>query len=144
MPYGPFTLEIVARPDVIGKAMSLFSDACGVSLTLQADGHLCAVRRKATLTSREALSAGRWVHLATVYDGERLRLYIDAKRDAEVSSQKQVMRINSLPVLGNSTALDAGFQGLLGGFHLQCGVLTPERFVLSRRQAQPLQTSTKP
>ena len=144
MPYGSFTLEIVARPDVIGKAMSLFSDACGVSLTLQADGHLRVARRKAALTSREALSAGRWVHLAAVYDGERLRLYIDAKPDAEVSSQTQVMRINSLPVLGNSTAFDTGFQGLLGGFHLQCGVLTPERFVLSRRQAQPFQTSTKP
>jgi len=140
MPYGPFTLEIVARPDVIGKAMLLFSDACGVALALQADGRLSVTRRKAALTSREALRAGQWVHLAAVYDGERLRLYVDAKLDAEASSQTQVMRINSLPVLGNSVAFDAGFQGLLGGFHLQCGVLTPERFVLSRHQVQPLQT----
>jgi len=144
MPYGPFTMEIAARPDAVGKTMALFSDACGVALTLRADGHVDVTRRQATLTSRQPLTAGRWAHLAVVYDGESLRLYVDAKLDAEVPAQAQSMRINSQPVIGNSTAFDAGFLGLLGGFHLQCGVLTPERFVLNRHPAQSLQTSKTP
>lgn len=133
MPYGPFTLEINARPELKGAALTLFSDACGVSLTLTPDAHARFARKKDSVTSRRALADGQWAHLAAVYDGERLRLYLDDVLDNEAPAETQVVRINSLPIIGNSEAGNAGFCGLIGGFHLQCGVLPPERFMLQRR-----------
>ena len=133
MPYGPFTLELNVFPEHVGRDMTLFSDTCGVSLKVLADGHLRLTRRKDVLSSQRTLSTLCWSHLAAVYDGERLKLYIDDALDAEAPAETQVVRINSLPVIGSNDAFNEGFKGLLGGFHLQCGVLTPERFALCSR-----------
>jgi hypothetical protein len=133
LPYGPFTLEINARPELKGAAMTLFSDTCGVSLALTPDAHVRFARKKDYVTSQRVLADGQWTHLAAVYDGERLRLYLDGALDSEAPAETQVVRINSLPVLGNNDTFSEGFRGLLGGCHLQYGVLPPERFVLRRR-----------
>lgn len=133
MPYGPFTLELNAFPEQAGRGMTLFSDACGVSLKLLADGHLRLARRKDVLSSQRTLSTFRWTRLAAVYDGERLKLYLDGVLDAETPAETQLLRINSLPVIGNNDAFSEGFKGQLGGFHLQCGVLAPEQFALCSR-----------
>jgi len=130
MPYGPFTFELNVFPQQTGHAMTLVSDTCGVSLKIMPDGCLRLTARKETITSRKALSANRWIHLAAVYDGERLKLFIDGVLDVEASAETQSVRINSLPVIGNNNAFSEGFAGLIGGFHLQSGALTPERFVL--------------
>jgi len=134
MPYGPFTLELNVCPEQTGRAMTLFSDTCGVSLRLLSDGRLRLARRKDATTSRQPLPANRWAHLAAVYDGARLKLYVDGTLGAEAPAEAQVLRINSLPVIGNSDAFSEGFQGLLGGLHLQCGVLPPDRFALRSRK----------
>ena len=133
MPYGPFTLEFNVRPELTGKAMTLFSDPCGVSLKLTPDAHVRLTRKKDAVTSQRVLADGQWTHLAAVYDGEHLRLYVNGALDREAPAETQVIRINSLPVIGNNGAGNEGFQGLIGGLHLQCGVLPPERFVLRRR-----------
>jgi hypothetical protein len=137
MPYGPFTLELNVLPEQAGRGMTLFSDACGVSLKLLADGHLRLARRKDEVVSQRTLSMLGWTRLAAIYDGERLKLYVDGVLDAEAPAEAQLLRINSLPVIGNSDAFSEGFKGLLGGFHLQCGVLTPERFALCARTPPP-------
>jgi hypothetical protein len=133
MPYGPFTLEMNVRPELKGAAMTLFSDTCGVSLKLMPDAHARFTRKKDAVTSPRALASGQWTHLAAVYDGQRLRLYLDGVLACESPAEAQVLRINSLPVIGNNDAFSEGFRGQLGGVHLQCGVLPPERFVLRRR-----------
>jgi len=133
MPYGPFTLELNVFPERIGRLTTLFSDPCGVSLKIQPDGRLRLTRKKETLTGQKALPINRWTHLAALYDGEHLRLYIDGILDTECAAKPQVIRINSLPVIGNNDTFSEGFRGLLGGLHLQSGVLKPERFVLRSR-----------
>jgi len=107
-----------------------------VSLRQRADGRVRAARRDDAVTSDVSLSPGRWAHLAMTYNGERLSLFIDGVPVAETAAQTRLLRINSLPVLGNSSAFDAGFQGLVGGFHLQSGVLTPSQFILPRRVSE--------
>ncbi len=133
LPYGPFTLEINAHPELKGAAMTLFSDTCGVSLAITPDAHVRFARKKDNVTSRRVLADGQWAHLAAVYDGERLRLYLDGAPDSEAPAETQAIRINSLPVIGNNDTFSEGFRGQIGGFHLQYGVLPPERFVLLRR-----------
>jgi len=144
MPYGPFTLELRVKPETVDHAMTFFADACGVSLTLSADGRLHFSRRKDAVASKRVLAANRWTHLAAVYDGKTLQLYIDGKPDADAPAETQVIRINSLSVLGNGNAFDAGFKGLIGGFHLQSGVSVPARFVLDCFQSQSVQLPTQP
>jgi hypothetical protein len=136
MPYGPFTLEMNVFPQQAEHAMTLFSDTCGLSLKILPTGCLHLTRQKNAITGQKALPASRWTHLAAVYDGTHLRLYIDGVLDAEAPAETQVVRINSLPVIGNDNAFSEGFSGLIGGFHLQCGVLTPDRFVLPRHPKQ--------
>ena len=133
MPYGPFTLELNVRPEQTGRAMTLFSDTCGVSLKLTPDGNLRLTRVKSTAAGQRTLPLNRWTHVAAVYTGEQLKLYVDGALDAEAPAETQALRINSLAVVGNSYTSDEGFQGLIGGVHLQCGVLTPGRFVLRPR-----------
>jgi len=141
MPYGPFTLEITVCPELNNSEMTLFSDACGVSLELTPEAHVRFALRKDAATSQSALADRQWTHLAAVYDGEHLRLYVKGTLDREVPVETQVVRINSLPVIGNSGTFSEGFCGLMGGFHLQCGVLQPERFVLRQRTGKLLNPS---
>jgi len=130
MPYGPFTLEIAVSPEPKSSDATLFADTCGVSLKLTPDAHVRFAIRKDEVTSRHALVARQWTHLAAVYDGEHMRLYVKGALDGEAPAATQVVRINSLPVIGNNDTFSEGFCGLMGGFHLQCGVLSPDRFVL--------------
>lgn len=133
MPYGAFTLELNIRPEATGRAMTLFADTCGVSLILHPDGRLRLTRKKDIVTTSRALAADRWAHIAAIYDGTRLALYIDGILDAESPSETQPARINSLPVIGNSHDNTSGFKGLVGGFHLQSGTRAPGHFALSPR-----------
>jgi hypothetical protein len=133
MPYGPFTLELNVLPEQEGRAMTLFADTCGVSLKLTPDGNLRLSRLKSTATGQRTLPLGRWTHVAAVYTGEQLKLYVDGALDAEAPAETQALRINSLGVVGNSYISDEGFQGLVGGLHLQCGVLALRRFALKAR-----------
>jgi hypothetical protein len=130
MPYGPFTIELNVFPEQAGVGMTLFSDTCGVSLKILPDGCLRLTRRRDVVTGHTALPVNQWTHLAAVYTGEQLRLYADGVLEVEGAAEAQPMRINSLPVIGNNDTFNEGFRGLLCGFHLQAGALTPGRFVL--------------
>jgi hypothetical protein len=133
MPYGPFTLECTVRPAQTGRAMTLFADTCGVSLHLLPDNRLRLIRKKNEVVGNRALSPGHWAHVAAVYDGTRLALYTDGTLDAETPAEPSVLRINSLPVIGNNHDGTSGFNGLFGGFHLQSGVRAPDSFALTPR-----------
>ncbi|HRU71015.1 MAG TPA: hypothetical protein P5111_08040 [Kiritimatiellia bacterium] len=122
MPYGPFTLELVIRPARTDRMMTLFADTCGVAVELMPDGRLRFTRRKERITSARALATDRWTHLAAVYDGLRLALYLDGRLNAEAPAAACLCRINSLPILGNAHDGKTPYEGLLGGFHLQSGV----------------------
>lgn len=133
MPYGAFTLECNICPVQTNRAMMLFTDFCGISLTLLPDGKLRLTRRKTSVTSSRALSANNWVHITALYDGTRLALCINGAPDAEVPAEPHVLRINSLPIIGNNRDDTAGFNGLFGGFHLQSGIHAPSGFTLVPR-----------
>lgn len=133
MPYGPFTLEMNVKPEKPTQAMTLFEDFCGISIQLTPDAQIHFKRKKATLTSQQPLAFGQWTHLAAVYSGSTLTIYLNEILDSEMPAESEVLRINSLPVIGNNKSFNQGFLGQMGGFHLQSGVLRPSHFVLKRR-----------
>jgi hypothetical protein len=123
-PYGPFTLEMNIRPQKTGVPQTLFADTCGVSLALTPDGHVRFSRRSNALVSQHPVRLGRWTHLTAVYDGAHLRLSFDDTAEGETPAETNVLRINSLPVIGNDASGQTGFGGCIGGVHLQSGVLS--------------------
>ncbi len=134
MPYGPFTLEMNVFPEPTGAVMTLFSEFNRAALlTLTPDAHVCFARNQASVTSKDPLPARHWSHLAAVYDGQSLKLYINSHPAAETSAQAHVIRINSLPIIGHNHGGGQGFAGRLGGFHLQSGSLVPADFVLLKK-----------
>ena len=131
MPYGPFTLELSVCPEPTGTNMTLFSEFNQAAiLTLTPDAHVRFARKKESVTSKDPLPARQWSHLAAVYDGQSLKLYLNSELAAETSAEAHVIRINSLPIIGNTHGGDQGFAGRIGGFHLQSGSLAPTDFVL--------------
>lgn len=65
-----------------------------------------------SVTSNQGIPAGRWAHLAFVYDGNQLVIYINGKKDASVYDSRDV-RPNALPfVIGaNDDKKDQFFSG---------------------------------
>jgi hypothetical protein len=133
MPYGPFTLEMNINPRQRTQTMTLFADFCGISLQLSTDGLIHFKRKKDMVTTQKPIESGQWTHLAAVYDGCHLRIHLNGVLDNEAPAETAVLRINSLPVIGNSNSFNQGFSGQMGGFHLQTGVLESESFVLPHR-----------
>lgn len=133
MPYGIFTMEMNIKPEKIEKTTFLFSDFNGTSLQLKKSGELHFKRGTSGVTSKRKVQKQEWSHIAAVYTGNSLRIYINGVLDSEAPAKIKVMRINSLPVIGNNNAFNCGFKGQIGGFHLQSGVLEPGDFVIEQR-----------
>ena len=134
MPYGPFTFEINIKPEKSDKIMYLYSDFCGVSIQISEDSYILFKRDKKRLTSNHKIKPGVWTHIAVIYTGNRFQLYINGLLDKDEPAEIKVKRINSLPAIGSNSDYSNGFQGEMGGFHMQAGVLQPASFVLKERK----------
>lgn len=93
---GPFTfppadatVELWIKPDgVTSRQTLLYSQSGCFNLTIVPGGTVVLKRsdeRRQTvnITGRRSLSAGQWNHIAAVYSGERLLLYVNGQPDGE-------------------------------------------------------------
>ena len=133
MPYGPFTLEFWIKPERKGTPMTVFHDQCGVNLTLDAGLRPQFIRGQGpVLSGSKALPPGIWSHLAAVYTGKSLLLYLNGEKIGECAAEIRTIPVNSIPVIGFSFEQpDQAFRGELAGFSLEGTVLTPQEFCLS-------------
>ncbi len=137
MPYGPFTIEFLVNPEKKDAEMFLFQDQADVSFAL--DAELRPVLRRgggsqsSAVAATESLVPGKWAHVAGVYDGETLRLYINGKAVGQVAAPTRTMPINSVGRIGNTMDLNRGFLGQLAGFRLTGAVRTPAEFKLLKK-----------
>lgn len=131
MPYGPFTLEFLLRPGRKGSPMTLFSDRCGIELSLDAELRPQLRRGNAPmLAGKKLLPPERWSHLAAVYTGKRMQLYLDGVKIGECDAEACTIPINSLARIGNALELNNGYLGELAGFSLEGAVRSPKEFQL--------------
>lgn len=136
-PTGPFTIELLVKPEPKGSDMMLFADQMGIEFRLDAQlrpqlsrsGHVPA----SSVQSPTAIPTDRWTHLAAVYDGKSLRIYQDGRKTAESPAPACTNPVNSIPRIGNSLNLDCGFKGQMAGFSLEGAVRTPDDFQLKRQ-----------
>ncbi|MBL8749847.1 MAG: metallophosphoesterase [Planctomycetes bacterium] len=143
LPDGPFTLEAWVRAeDVTGKhgvvaktenseySLSTTDGAPGFFVWL-GDGYVRAEAKAATLR------AGAWHHLAGVFDGERVRLFVDGALAAEAPG-KGMRRTNRLPLF---VGADPGSKGQPGTFF--AGSIDEVRLSKSARYAADFTPATR-
>lgn len=134
MPYGPFTIEFLLRPEKKDGDGILFFDQNGHSLRL--DAALRPVLKRLNnpeLNAARPLPAGSWSHLAAVYDGKSLALYINGEKTAISPAAAERMSLNSVPAIGADLDRKNGFKGDLGGFALEGAARKPDEFKLLKQ-----------
>jgi hypothetical protein len=91
-PVGPLTVELMVKPDSVGRDQILLSQGGSVAaLQLNADGTVSLSRTNdARLTDTAKgttrLAAGKWTAIVATYDMRTLKLYINGRLDAQVAS----------------------------------------------------------
>ena len=123
LPDGPFTLEafvrcedtkgrrgIVAKTENSEYSLSASDGVPGFFVWLGDEGYARAEGKA------NKLEPGRWHHLAGVFDGSEVRLYVDGKVAARVAG-KGVRRTNKLPLF---VGADPGSNGSPGSFFAGC------------------------
>lgn len=120
LPDGPFTVEawvwaeeIRARQGVIAKTeqseFGMFANKGASEFTVNLNG------RYVTAKSDEPLRAKRWTHLAGVFDGERVLLFVDGAPVAERAGNGSRKR-NKLPlIIGGDVSSNGEPNSLLNG-----------------------------
>ncbi|MEZ6014345.1 MAG: LamG-like jellyroll fold domain-containing protein [Planctomycetota bacterium] len=151
LPDGPFTLETWVRAERFasrqglvakteGSEYSLFANDGKPSFSVHLSGAYVEVSAETT-----RLEAGRWQHVAGVFDGQELRLYVDGALVAKRAGAGP-RKTNELPlIVGGDVSKDGGANSCLDGaldeVRLSTGArYTGERFTPSRRHAADTET----
>ena len=103
LPDGPITVEARFRAESFGGRVGLCNKTEGAEFGIFLDGgvpsfivHLGG--KYAAATAPAAVSTGEWHHVAGVYDGGEVRLYVDGQRVAAAKASGRRTR-NGLPLL---------------------------------------------
>ena len=128
----PLTVELWVRPDRPGGV--LWGDVgSAISLALDDDGKPVAGRRQAHdekrvfAQSEKPLQLAEWSHLAGVYDGQRLRLYVNGHVAAEAACHGP-SGSSRMAIGRNPYDMTAIFTGLVDDVRLTMRALPPAEF----------------
>jgi hypothetical protein len=140
LPDGPFTVECWMKAEELdgrtglickteGSEFGIFVNDGVPDFAVHMDGRYYSAK-----TDRPALSTGVWTHIAGVYDGKEVRVYVDGKVAARTAAPDAPRTRNSLPLMigadvrGNGTAVDP-FHGLIDEVRITPrAVYTEDRF----------------
>ncbi|MEN1678572.1 MAG: LamG domain-containing protein [Planctomycetota bacterium] len=76
--------------------------------------HVHLTSGKESLTANTELQAGRWTQLTGVFDGNKLRIYINGELDREASvSSSPLVENDHAFIIGNDTSGSGPFEGLI-------------------------------
>ena len=137
MPAGIFTLELLIQtPELPGEEAVLFGEQKPLSLRLTPEGKIAFdYLQNPQLISDAKVTPGKWHHIAVVSHGNKLELYLDGKRTAQIPQKMMTYAINSYPALGNcSRSRVNGFDGFVGGLAITGTSLDAKDFKLLQRK----------
>lgn len=151
LPQGPFTLETWFRAEAFEGRTGLVCKTQQSEYGLFVNGgipqfSLYLDSGYVTVRAPEAVPTNRWVHVAGVYDGSRVRLFVDGRLAASKAGSGS-RRTNSLPLILGADTTKAGtpvsyFRGRIDGTRLSSTALyTGDRFVPERRPPGPAGTT---
>lgn len=134
-PHDTFTLEARLRPLEHEEAGYVFSDQNeALGLGVLSGGQIFAQRGRTRVQSSAPLPAGRWSHVAAVYDGRTLSLYVDGRLAGQSPAAPSVSPINSVPVIGcrhqEHLRFSNYYRGDMAGLSVVARPLEPREFLL--------------
>ncbi|MDR1279312.1 MAG: hypothetical protein LBK99_00630 [Opitutaceae bacterium] len=137
LPHDTVTIEARIRPQPHEETGYVFSDQNrALDLGLAPDGRLFVQRADTRLVSGQPIPTGEWSHVAAVYDGATLRLYINGKPAGEKNAPPSVRAINSIPAIGckheEYLRFSRYYRGDIAGLSVVARPLQPAGFSLSR------------
>lgn len=137
LPHDVLTLEAVIRPQKHQKDGFIFSDqnrAFDVGIT--PEGKLFVERSGDRLISSDTVSENKWAHVAAIYDGTKLRLFINGHASGEKSVPATIRSINSIPTIGcrhqEHMSFSHHYHGDIDDLAVTGRVLEPSEFILNR------------
>lgn len=131
LPAGPMTLQLLIKPAAIGRSQAIISQGGdAASLALNGDGTLRltrvnAQRQAVVINGTRVLTADRWAHVAAVYDGTKLRLFVDGSPDGEANCLG--LRSVEWVRVGSPNGAHGAFKGLLGNLRVLQGASTAQQ-----------------
>ena len=142
LPDGPFTLEAWVKADALQKTAGIVAKTEGSEYGFHVtDGQVAFLvnlnDRYASVQSPTPLQVGVWTHLAGVYDGESVALYLDGKQAGKIPATGLRMR-NQLPLYLGADPDHNGnpsraFAGSLDEVRLSKGAVYAADFTPARR-----------
>ncbi|MEZ6003151.1 MAG: LamG-like jellyroll fold domain-containing protein [Planctomycetota bacterium] len=147
LPDGPLSVECWLRAENIGKQHGLVAKTESSEFALSLDegrpGFFVHLDGKYAIAQAKdvTLERNRWYHLAGVFDGQEMRLYLDGRKIASQAAHG-VRTSNRLPLIiggdvNNSGGLTSPFAGYLDAVHVASGALyTGDSFTPPARAAR--------
>ncbi len=142
LPDGPFTLETWVMPDALQETAGIVAKTEGSEFGFHANGSQVTFLvhlgdRYASVQSGPHLKPGTWTHLAGVFDGQAVTLYLDGK-PAGTTPAAGLRTRNQLPLyLGADPDRDGrpsrAFTGWIDEVRLSKGALHTADFTPARR-----------
>ena len=135
LPHGALTVEAWIKPEKTNGNSTIFADRNGaMRVQILPSGKLVANRFTSKVMSKEPLKNNKWYHIAVVYDGKTLAVYIDGNKNAITTAPSRLMRINSVGTIGaaDSAFMKYGefYKGYMGGLCITGRPLSPSEFKL--------------
>jgi hypothetical protein len=153
LPDGPFTLEAWINPSRLDQSRGIAAktQSSEYALFLQDGAPQFDVRLGTASTSRYVnarnpgqIAANKWCHVAGVYDGSEVRLYVDGKQVAQSKgSGPRVPNALSLYIGADPDGRDnatRGFDGKIDEFRLSRGVRYTDDFNPDKRHSRDDET----
>ncbi len=142
LPQGPFTLECWMRADSFGRRVGLVAKTENSEYGFFVSGGTPSFSahiggRYVEPESATKLEPGRWYHLAGVYDGSAVKLYVDGVEVGSVSRTGE-RTVNEFPLViggdvdGNGQPTSA-FDGVIDEVRLSAGAVYSSQFEPQRR-----------
>ncbi len=133
LPQDVMTCEAVIRPRPKKGPACVFSDQNkAFEMGLAENGCLYLQRGEQRLESKVKVVMNKWSHIAGVYDGKCLILYLNGEKVAEMPCESSIFSINSMPMIGCRNreyfVLSDFFAGDIAGIAVVARPLSPNQF----------------